>query len=357
MTATPALAAPVGGQSTAHGATSTGSAAAPGRLALVFGATSLLLVAAMAASVVLGSRGVGFDDIVGALTGHTGTIGEAAVTQRLPRTALAMLVGAALAVAGLGLQAVTRNPLADPGILGITSGAALAVVVTITLLGVRAPAAVTAAAIIGAAGAAALLFVLSAVGVGGASPLKIVLSGAAISAMSVSVTSALILPRPDAMEAFRFWQIGGVGGADWRSLSWSAPLIGIGLLAALAMTRSMNALALGDDLAAGLGERLGLARFGITAGAVVLAGLATALAGPIGFVGLMVPHACRLIAGPDHRVLLPLSAIAGAALLVCADVLGRVIFPAAEIEAGIVTAIMGAPVLIWIVRRRSGSVR
>lgn len=354
MTATPVLAASEG---VAPALASEEVAPARGRVALAFGAASLLLVVAVIASVVIGARSVGLEDLVGAVTGHAGTIGEAAITQRLPRTALAIVVGAALAVAGLGLQAVTRNPLADPGILGITSGAALAVVVTITLLGTRAPAAVTTAAIVGAAGAAGLLFVLSAVGAGGASPLKIVLSGAAISAMSVSVTSALILPRPDAMEAFRFWQIGGVGGADWRSLSWSAPLIGVGLIAAFAMTRSMNALALGDDLAAGLGERLGLARFGITAAAIVLAGLATALAGPIAFVGLMVPHACRLIAGPDHRTLLPLSAIAGAALLVCADVLGRVLLPPAEVEAGIITAIMGAPVLIWIVRSRSGSVR
>lgn len=354
MTAIPVLAASVG---VAPAQASEVVAPARGRVALAFGFASLLLVVAVIASVVIGARSVGLEDLVGAFTGHTGSIGEAAITQRLPRTALAIVVGAALAVAGLGLQAVTRNPLADPGILGITSGAALAVVVTITLLGTRAPAAVTTAAIIGAAGAAGLLFVLSAVGAGGASPLKIVLSGAAISAMSVSVTSALILPRPDAMEAFRFWQIGGVGGADWRSLSWSAPLIGVGLIAAFAMTRSMNALALGDDLAAGLGERLGLARFGITAAAIVLAGLATALAGPIAFVGLMVPHACQLIAGPDHRTLLPLSAITGAALLVCADVLGRVLLPPAEVEAGIITAIMGAPVLIWIVRRRSGSVR
>ena len=354
MTVTPALTAPAAGEMTSH---RPGVRPARPRIPLAFGAAALLLVAAVIASVAIGARSVSLEDIAGALTGHTDTIGAAAIAQRLPRTALAMLVGAALAAAGLGLQAVTRNPLADPGILGITSGAALAVVVTITLLGARAPIAVTLAAIVGSAAAAAVLFLLSTVGVGGASPLKIVLSGAAISAMCVSLTSALILPRPDAMEAFRFWQIGGVGGADWQGLGWSAPLIGLGLVAALATTRSMNALALGDDLAAGLGERLGFARLGITAGAIVLAGLATALAGPIGFVGLIVPHACRLIAGPDHRTLLPLSAIAGAALLVLADVLGRVLLPPGEVEAGIITAIMGAPVLIWIVRRRSGSVR
>ncbi|MHA3682971.1 FecCD family ABC transporter permease [Leucobacter sp. HY1910] len=317
----------------------------------------LVLAIAALASVTIGARGVSLDDIGGALAGQTDTIGEAAIVQRLPRTGLAMLVGAALAVAGLALQAVTRNPLADPGVMGITSGAALAVVVTLTVIGAREPLAVTAAAIIGAAAAAALLFVLSAVGRGGASPLKIVLSGAAISAMSASVTSALILPRPDAMESFRSWQIGGVGGASWEQLRWSAPIIGLGLIAAYALARSMNALALGDELAAGLGERLGRSRLCITAGAIVLAGLATALAGPIGFVGLIVPHACRLFIGPDHRRLVPVVAVAGAVLLVSADVLGRVVMPPGEVEAGIVTAIMGAPVLIWIVRKRSGSVR
>ncbi|WP_241095512.1 MULTISPECIES: iron ABC transporter permease [unclassified Leucobacter] len=324
---------------------------------LGFALALLVLAAAVVASVLIGARGVGLADLGGALLGQTDTIGEAAIAQRLPRTALAMLVGAALATAGVGLQAVTRNPLADPGILGITSGAALAVVITITVIGARGPAATTVAAIIGAAAAAGLLYALSTVGVGGASPLKIVLAGAAISAMCVSVTSALILPRPDAMEAFRFWQVGGVGGARWGTVGWILPVIVLGVLAAFASTRAMNALALGDELAAGLGERLGGARFAITAGAIVLAGTATAVAGPIGFVGLIVPHLCRLVVGPDHRVLVPLSALVGAALLVGADVLGRVMLPPSEIEAGIITAIIGAPVLIWIVRRRPGRVR
>lgn len=337
-----------------RGATSVRAVALP---SLGFALALLALITAVLASVVIGARVVSVSDFSGALSGHPVGMGEAAIAQRLPRTALALLVGAALAVSGVGLQAVTRNPLADPGILGVTSGAALAVVLTITVLGTRNPAAITIAAIVGAAAAAMLLYALTAVGVGGATPLKIVLAGAAISAMCVSVTSALILPRPDAMESFRFWQIGGVGGAQWNTVIWSAPVIVLGVLAAIFSTRAMNALALGDELAAGLGERLGAARFGIVATAIVLAGTATAIAGPIAFVGLIVPHLCRLWAGPDHRLLLPLSAIVGAALLLGADVLGRVMLPPTEVEAGIVTALLGAPLLIWIVRRYSGRVR
>lgn len=311
-----------------------------------------LLTLAIFASVSVGARGVSAADVVGALQGHASTIGQAAVLQRLPRTALALLVGAALALSGLALQAVARNPLADPGILGMTSGAALAVVLTITVLGSRGPVALTLAAIVGAAAAAGLLAAITTVGAGGATPLKIVLAGAAISAMCLSVTSALILPRPDAMESFRQWQIGGVGGASWGTLAWSAPLIAVGVIAACAATRAMNSLALGDELAAGLGERIGLTRFWLTAIAIVLAGVATAIAGPIGFVGLIVPHVCRLVVGPDYRVLAPLSALTGAALLTLADVAGRVMLPPGETEAGIITALVGAPVLIWIVKRR-----
>nr|WP_233615637.1 iron ABC transporter permease [Leucobacter chromiisoli] len=320
---------------------------------------SALLIAALAvlallcvASAVLGVREVTPDDVFSALAGDTSTISEAAVAKRLPRTVLALLVGAALAISGAAMQAVTRNPLAEPGILGISSGASLAVVVGIVFFGLARPFSFMAIAILGAAASAVFVYVVGSLGRGGATPLKLALAGAASSAAFVSLTSAIMLPHVDLMRTFQFWQVGGVGGASWGGIAAVLPVLGIGALICLASARGMNSLALGDDLAAGLGEHVLRSRIIAACGAVVLCGAATAVAGPIGFVGLVIPHVCRMLAGPDHRWLLPFSAVTGAGLLLGADVLGRVVARPAEIEVGIVTAVIGAPFFIWIVRRQ-----
>lgn len=303
-------------------------------------------------SVAFGVREVSLGDILAGLAGQTQSIAEAAVQARIPRTVLAILVGAALGVAGAGMQAVTRNPLADPGILGVSGGAALAVVCGIVFFGMADPVAYMVVAIIGAAAAAVFVYTVGSLGRGGATPLKLTLAGAAISAAFASLTSAILLPRVDAMETFRFWQIGGVGGATWDRIALVAPVLLIGALICALCARGMNSLALGDDLAAGLGENVFRTRLIAAAGAVILCGAATAVAGPIAFVGLVIPHMCRLLVGTDHRWLLPFSAITGAALLVAADVLGRLVARPEEIEVGIVTAFIGAPLFIWIVRRQ-----
>lgn len=311
-----------------------------------------VLAALCAASVAFGVRDVTVPEILAGLTGGTGGIAEAAVAARLPRTALAVLVGAALALAGTMMQAVTRNPLADPGILGVSGGAALAVVTGIAFFGLSGAYPTMAAAIAGAAGAAAFVYAVGSLGRSGATPLKLALAGAAVSAAFSSLVSAILLPRVDILETFRFWQIGGVGGATWDRVAAVSPLLLAGTAICLYSARGLNALALGDDVATGLGERVARTRLIAAAGAVVLVGAATAVAGPIGFVGLVVPHACRLLVGPDHRWLLPFAAVLGAALLVAADVVGRVVARPEEIAVGIVTAFIGAPVFIWIVRRR-----
>ena len=316
------------------------------------GGTAVVLALLCVASVAFGVREVTLDEIIAALGGSTNGISEAAVVARIPRTVLAMLVGAALAMSGTTMQAVTRNPLADPGILGVSAGASLAVVMGIAFFGLNAPYSLMGVAIAGAAGAAVFVYAVGSLGRGGATPLKLALAGAAISAAFTSLVSAVLLPRVDVMESFRFWQIGGVGGATWDRIGAVAPVLAIGALVCLATTRGMNSLALGDDLATGLGENVGRTRLVSSAGAIVLCGAATAVAGPIGFVGLVVPHLCRLLVGTDHRWLLPFTAVAGAALLVAADVVGRVIAPGSEIEVGIITAFIGAPVFIWIVRRQ-----
>lgn len=311
-----------------------------------------VLVALIGASVVFGVRDVGVADVLGALDGQASGISEAAVVTRLPRTALAVLVGAALAMSGAAMQAVTRNPLADPGILGVSSGAALAVVVGIAFLGLSGPFPTMAVAIAGAGGAAVVVYTVGSLGPGGATPLKLTLAGAAMSAAFASLTAAVLLPRIDVMESFRFWQIGGVGGATWPRIAAVVPVLLAGALMCAACARGMNTLALGDDLAASLGENTTRTRLVASLGAVVLCGAATAIAGPIGFVGLVTPHVCRLLVGSDHRWLLPFSALAGAGLLVASDVIGRLIAQPSEVEVGIVTAVVGAPVFIAIVRRQ-----
>ena len=321
------------------------------RLAWLVGA-SLVLVLLCAASVAFGVREVSPSDILAGLAGDNDSIASAAVVARIPRTVLAVLVGAALALSGAAMQAVTRNPLADPGILGVSGGAALAVVIGVAFFGTRDPYAYMFLAIAGAAVAAVFVYAVGSLGRGGATPLKLALAGAATSAALASLVSAILLPRVDVLETFRFWQIGGVGGATWDRIAVIAPALAVGALVCFATARGMNSLALGDDVAAGLGEHVGRTRLITAAGAVILCGAATAIAGPIAFVGLVVPHFCRLLVGTDHRWLLPFSAITGAALLVGSDVIGRLVARPSEVEVGIITALVGAPFFIWIVRRQ-----
>ncbi|WP_434969703.1 FecCD family ABC transporter permease [Microbacterium sp. bgisy207] len=315
--------------------------------------TGIGVLAALAvASVAFGVADVSAGDVVAGLTGDVSTIESAAVVKRMPRTALAILVGAALALAGASMQAVTRNPLADPGILGVLSGAALAVVAGLAFFGIMDPYGQMGLAIVGAAAAAVFVYAVGSLGRGGATPLKLALAGAATSAALASLVSAILLPRIDVMSTFRFWQIGGVGGAEWDRVAVVAPVLLVGAVIVFATARGMDSLALGDDLAAGLGEHVTRTRLVSSAGAVILCGAATAIAGPIGFVGLVVPHGVRMLIGSDHRWLLPLSAIGGAALLLAADIIGRLVAKPEEIEVGIITALIGAPLFIWIVRRQ-----
>ncbi|WP_114854629.1 iron ABC transporter permease [Brachybacterium sp. YJGR34] len=306
----------------------------------------------MAVSVVIGSREVGLEDILAALGGSTEGFGPAAVATRIPRTLLAVVAGAALAVSGAVMQGVTRNPLADPGILGINTGASLAVVIGIAHFGLTVASSYIWVAIAGASLTAVLVYTLGSLGQGGATPLKLALAGAATGAALTSFISAVMLPRSDIGDSVRSWQIGGVGGATYDALEQVAPFLLVGAALAMLSARGLNTLALGDELAAGLGERVALTRGLAALGAVVLCGAATAVTGPIAFVGLVVPHACRLLIGPDHRWLLPLSAVVGAALLTAADVLGRIVARPEELDVGIVTALLGAPFFIAIVRRQ-----
>ena len=314
--------------------------------------TLLVLAGLVALSVMFGVRDTSFADAVSALQGLTQTTGQAAAATRIPRTVLGLLAGAALAVAGATMQAVTRNPLADPGIFGVLSGASLAVAIGMVFFDLSHPYATLAVAIVGSATAALFVYSVGSLGRGGATPLKLALAGAATSAAASSLVSAVMLPNLREMESFRFWQIGGIGGGSWDRVGLISPFLVIGLLVCLASGRGLNSLALGDDVATGLGENVLRTRVLASLGAVILCGIATAACGPIGFVGLVVPHIVRLLAGTDHRWLLPFSALVGAGLLVAADTVGRVIARPSEVQVGIITPFLGAPFFIWIVRRQ-----
>jgi iron complex transport system permease protein len=317
-------------------------------LLVVVGALALLMVA----SVSVGSRDVGWSDILAAVGGSSDTIGQAAVTKRIPRTVLAVLVGAALGLAGAVMQGVTRNPLADPGVLGINMGASLAVVVGIAWFGLFSASSIVWTAIVGAAVSMVFVYAVGSLGRGGATPLKLALAGAATSAALASFITAVALPRGDIAANIQSWHIGGVGGATFSTIGTGLPFLVVGFVVSLLSARSLNSLALGDELAAGLGERVAVARAVAACGSVLLCGAATAVAGPIAFVGLVVPHLCRLLVGVDHRWLLPFSALTGAGLLTAADVLGRIVARPSEIDVGIITALIGAPFFIYVVRRQ-----
>ena len=276
---------------------------------------------------------------------------RAIVEARFERTLLGLAVGAALGLAGALMQGLTRNPLADPGILGVNAGATFAMVIGMTVFGINALGQFLPLAFVGAAAAAVLVHAIASVGRDGATPMKLAITGAALSAGLASWTTGLLLADRKTMESFRFWQVGTIGGRGLDVLLVGLPFLVVGALLALAGARLLNTLALGEDLARGLGRHTTRDRLVIALAIVLLAGTATALAGPIAFVGLVVPHVVRALVGPDHTRVLPFSMLAGAALVVVADTVGRVVLPPSEVQVGIMAAVVGVPVFIALIRR------
>ena len=315
---------------------------------------SVVLLAAVAlASVLIGYQQLTLEELHLAYTGYTGSDTDLVARHlRVPRTLAGLFVGAALGVAGVLVQGVTRNPLGDPGLLGINAGAALAAVLAISVFGATALLGYIGFAFLGAALAACVVYTVGSLGPDGASPVKLALAGAAISAMLGSMTSAIVLQDRATLDEYRFWVVGSLVGADSTSLPQALPFLAVGLVLAVALARPLNVVALGDELARSLGTRLWLVRAGSAVAVVLLAGTATALAGPIGFVGVAVPHIARALVGPDHRWLLPWSAVLAPLLLLVADIVGRVVVRPEELQVGIVTALIGAPFFILLVRRR-----
>ena len=275
------------------------------------------------------------------------------VDLRVPRTLLGIVVGVALGVAGALMQALTRNPLADPGLLGVNAGAAAAIVIGIGLLGVTATSGSVWLAFVGSAVAAVVVFAIGSGGRAGSTPVRLALAGTAVTAALSAVVYGVVLTDQELLRQFNFWTIGALGGRGRDELDAVLPFVLAGLVIAVAIVRGLNALALGDQAARSLGARVGRTRILGGLAITLLCGSATAAAGPIVFLGLVVPHLARAICGPDQRWVLAYSAVLGAVLLLGADVLGRVIAPPGEAQAGIVIAFVGAPVFIALIRRRT----
>lgn len=313
------------------------------------------LAAAAVLSVLVGSNHLGPAELWHALTAYDGSTADRVVVDlRVPRTVAGLVVGAALGVSGAVIQALTRNPLGDPGILGVDAGAALFVAIGVAL-GASSPVQYLPFAFLGALVVTGVVSVIGSVGRGGADPVRLTLAGVAVGAVLLGLTTAMMLLDPVTFARLRGWNAGSFVERGWDVVLPAAPFVVAGVVIALACSRSLTALGLGDDLAASLGTRLGHVRVLSVVAVTLLAGAATAVAGPIGFVGLAVPHVARWIAGPDQRWILALSVLLAPTLLLLSDVLGRVALWPGEVPVGVVTAFVGAPVLIHLVRRAKAS--
>lgn len=310
-----------------------------------------ILLASMLVSVRFGAAQISTADVLAAFTNYGGSQDDLIVrTLRVPRAIIAALVGACLAVAGAIMQGLTRNPLADPGILGINAGAAFAVVTAVFVFGASSLSTYAIFAFIGAGVAALVVYGLGSVGRGGMGPMRLAIAGAALAALLSSLTTAMLILSQQTLDEIRFWLAGSVAGRDLELLQQVLPYIVVGLIVAFALSRQITTLTLGDDVATGLGQRTGVTKILAALVVVLLAGSAVAVAGPVGFVGLVVPHAVRFFVGVDYRWILPYAAIAGAILLVGADIASRIVIRPQEIPVGVTTALVGAPFFIYLAR-------
>ena len=321
----------------------------PGMLVLLAVVAVLVL-----ASLMFGSKEIPYSVVVDALLRPDPSLADHLIvrTVRVPRTLIAVIVGVALGLSGALMQGLTRNRLADPGILGVEAGASLAVVLGIFVFGAGHLLGYIWFAFLGAAVVSVAVYALGVSGRDGSNPVKLALAGAAISLLLGSITAAILIRNIDTLTGFRQWAVGSLSGRDTDVALQVLPFVLVGVLLTLSLGRHLNAMALGDDLAAALGQRQWRARLQCAAAVVLLSGAATAAAGPIGFIGLIVPHVARLVTGPDNRWVLAYSVLLGPIVLIAADVLGRVVDRPMEIQVGIMTALIGAPFFVVLASRR-----
>lgn len=324
-----------------------------GLAALLLVLVGVLLVVCFV-SITLGSRGVGFATMWKAFTDFDpSSASETVVRQmRVPRTLLGIIAGAALGVSGAVLQGVTRNPLADPGIMGLNAGAAAFIVLGIMVLGVQGIGSYVWLAFLGAGAATVLVYGIASFGREGATPVKLALAGAAVTAAFSSLTSAIVMTNVEALNELRFWQVGSLAGRYMPVFWQTAPFLLVGLVVAMGCGRALNGLALGEDVAHALGQRVRLTRTVMFVTVAVLCGAATAACGPIVFIGLVVPHVARLLCGPDYRWILAYSVVLTPTLLLVADIIGRLVVAPGELQVGVVLGVLGAPAFVALVRYR-----
>lgn len=338
----------------ARGAGQVRHVASARRTAVLIGGSGAVLVVTAVLGLGLGSLRIDPATVIAALTAYdpTNDAHLVVVQSRLPRILLGLVVGAALGLAGTLMQSVTRNPLADPGILGVNAGAALFVVIAIAYFGVSSVGNYIWFAFAGAAAAAVLVYFLGTARGGAAAPVRIALAGTAVSIVIGALSQMVLLSNDAAFNAFRFWSIGSLQGRGFEVILTVLPFLAVGTLLGLALIGPLNAIALGDSVATGLGTRVAGARLGAALAVVLLAGAATAAAGPIGFIGLGAAHIARRFTGNEHRRLLPASLVLGATILVVADTLGRALVAPAELQTGVAAALFGGPMFVALVRSR-----
>lgn len=326
-----------------------------GRLAALLLVLLVALTAVAMLSIILGSRDTTLATVWAALTDFdpASTAQTVVREMRLPRTVVGLLAGAALGIGGAILQGATRNPLADPGIMGVNAGAAALIVTAILVLGPMPLSVSVVMAFLGAGLATAVVYIVASFGREGATPVKLALAGAAVSAGLYSVTTGVVMVNVTAFNELRFWQVGSLAGRYWPVVMQTGPIMLVGIIAAMASGRLLNGLALGDDMAVALGQRVRATRVGLFVLVALLCGAATAACGPIVFVGLVIPHVARAICGPDYRWILPFTAVISPMVLLIADVLGRVVAPPGEVQVGVLLGVLGAPAFIALVRRRN----
>lgn len=315
--------------------------------------TALLatVVAMVCASLAIGTKAVALSDVLAAIAGSDA--GDAVVVRelRMPRTFLGLLVGLSLGAAGAVAQDITRNPLGDPGLIGISAGGSFAVAASIGMLGLTSSYQYIWFAFLGGALAGLIAYAVGGTGYGGATPAKLALAGAAVTVLLDAGTNTLVLLDVRTLDQYRFWAVGSLAGRDAELGMQLLPFVLVGLVLALGLSGRLNALALGDDVASSLGTPVKSTRALGALAVVLLTGAAVAAAGPVTFIGLVVPHVVRAFTGPDARWLVPCSALGGASLMLAADVVGRMVARPGELEAGVVTALLGAPFLALLVKR------
>ncbi|SMQ75384.1 iron complex transport system permease protein [Agreia sp. VKM Ac-1783] len=313
------------------------------------------LIAAVVLSIVVGSNQLGPAELWHALTAYSGTTTDQVVVDlRVPRTVAALVVGAGLGVAGAVIQALTRNPLGDPGILGVDAGAGLFVAIGV-LLGAASPVQYLPFAFVGAFVVTVLVYVVGSAGRGAPDPIRLTLAGVALAAVLTGITTAMTLLDPVTFNRLRAWSAGSFIERGFDVILPALPFVVVGVLLALFCARPLNTMGLGDDLASSLGTNIVRTRVISVVAITLLTGAATAIAGPVAFVGLMVPHIARWIVGPDQRWIIPYCVVIAPVVLLVSDVIGRVILWPSEVPVGVVTPFVGAPVLIHLVRRAKAS--